>query len=56
MAKFSGIVNCNDLAASFTWPTQLPPGWTVEWNLSSDVEVAIIDIMVGFTMIFCIDE
>jgi len=24
-----------EAAASFTWPSQLPPGWTVEWDMTS---------------------
>ena len=32
---FSGEVAASELAAG-TWPSQLPPGWTVEWDPSSD--------------------
>ena len=35
---FSGDVDDFKLAASGTWPPQLPPGWTVEWDPSLDDE------------------
>jgi len=24
-----------EAAASFTWPSQLPPSWTIEWDTTS---------------------
>lgn len=34
VALFSGN-EIDEMIASVTWPYQLPPGWTVEWDPSS---------------------
>jgi len=28
-------MSVEEFAASFTWPSQLPPGWTMVWDPSS---------------------
>ena len=38
VALFSGEVAALEFAPVGTWPPQLPPGWTVEWDPSSDGE------------------
>ena len=35
---FSGEVAASDPSLVGAWPPQLPPGWTVEWDPSSDGE------------------
>uniref|UniRef100_K3YM80 BTB domain-containing protein n=1 Tax=Setaria italica TaxID=4555 RepID=K3YM80_SETIT len=40
---FSGNVDVNDLFASVTWPCQLPPGWTFEWDPSSIGEERVLE-------------
>ena len=38
MAHISGDNEAPVFAAVGTWPPQLPPRWTVEWDPSSDGE------------------
>ena len=35
---FSGEAAAPESSPVGTWPPQLPPGWTVEWDPSSDGE------------------
>jgi hypothetical protein len=33
-----GITNIEEIVAGITWPSHLPPGWTVEWDTPSSGE------------------
>nr|XP_034600931.1 uncharacterized protein LOC117861475 [Setaria viridis] len=37
-SECEGEDDVSEFAASSAWSTQLPPGWTVEWDPSSDGE------------------
>jgi hypothetical protein len=34
--NFAGTLQ--DMVDGVTWPTTLPPGWTVEWDVASTTE------------------
>ena len=38
VAHLSGDVEASECATVGTWPPQLPPGWTVEWDPSLNGE------------------
>jgi hypothetical protein len=32
---FFSDTNIEEMVAGITWPSHLPPGWTVEWDMTS---------------------
>jgi hypothetical protein len=38
VAQFFFTGSLEDMVAGVTWPSILPPGWTVEWDLASAEE------------------